>query len=357
MVWLASCTKLITAIAALQCVERGLFTLDDPADIDRLLPEWKNPEIIISCSENGPVLQPAKEKITLRKLLTHSSGLTYDIVHPDLIRWRASRGETQKGISAPILDIYLTPLVFEPGTAWAYGPGIDLAGLMVARANNCTLEAYMRPNIFDVLGMKDTVFHPKEHQNIFNRLMPMTTRVSDDKLVKGYPSFHPFAQPVDAADELGGVGLFSTAVDYLKILKSVLRNDGALLRPESVDLLFTPFLSQEAQASIGAFLSIPPFAPIMAAAGEPPHGTAGKEEWSHGLGGVVGLHCNENGFEPGWIQWGGGPGLRWWIDRKGGTCGFFATQLEPMGEPQHIALSKMFMDEIVKHFSKASIQA
>jgi CubicO group peptidase (beta-lactamase class C family) len=350
--WLASCTKLITVIATLQCIERGLFTLDDPADVDRLLPEWKDTQILTGWTDDEtPILQPAKEKVTLRRLLTHTSGLLYDFMHPDLIRWRESRGETPMGLEAPVLDCYLTPLVCEPGAAWAYSPGIDLAGLMVARANNCTLEVYMHRHIFDLLGMGNTSFHPKEHNNMIERLMPMATRVSDDEIIDGYEPLEVHRQPVDVTYELGGSGLFSTAADFLKVLKSVLRNDGKLLQSESIDLLFAPTLSQEQQASMGAFLSIPPFAPIMAAAGEPPLEATSQGHWSHSLGGVVGLYQSQKGFEPGWMQWGGAPGLKWWIDRKGGTCGFFATALQPMGEPRHVVLSKMFQTEVVEQFS------
>jgi CubicO group peptidase (beta-lactamase class C family) len=85
VMWLASCSKLVTAVAALQCVERGLFTLDDAADVDRLLPEWKALDVLTGFSEDGkPLLQPAKEKITLRRLLTHTSGIAYDFMNPSL---------------------------------------------------------------------------------------------------------------------------------------------------------------------------------------------------------------------------------------------------------------------------------
>jgi CubicO group peptidase (beta-lactamase class C family) len=114
--WIASCSKLVTTIAALQCVERGLFTLDDPTAVDRLLPEWKDPEILTGFTEDGkPILQPAKEKITLRKLLTHTSGVAYDMMHPMLIQWRQSRGEKPLAVRTPVTEGYKHPLVFEPG--------------------------------------------------------------------------------------------------------------------------------------------------------------------------------------------------------------------------------------------------
>jgi CubicO group peptidase (beta-lactamase class C family) len=141
--WLASCSKLVTTIAALQCVERGLFTLDDPADVDRLLPEWKDSEVLTGFNEDGqPVLQPAKEKITLKQLLTHTSGVAYDVMHPLLMQWRQSQGQELLAIKTPITVGFKHPLVFEPGTGWMYGAGLGLAGLMVARANTTTFSTY-----------------------------------------------------------------------------------------------------------------------------------------------------------------------------------------------------------------------
>ncbi|KAJ4372900.1 hypothetical protein N0V83_003191 [Neocucurbitaria cava] len=342
VMWLASCSKLVTAIATLQCVERGLFTLDDPEDADRLLPEWRNPEILTGWTDDdSPILQPAKEKITLRKLLTHTSGVAYDFMHPTLLRWRQSRGEGPLSMQAPITEGFATPLVFEPGSGFAYGGGLDLAGLMVARSNGCTLEVYMRRNVFDVLGMDDTSFY-LEHNDIRKRLMPMTCRATPDgPLVDGYGSYVALDATVSPRDEYGGAGLYGTAQDYLKLLKSVLRNDGQLLKSESIEQLFKPCLSHATQASLHQTLSDAMAASIMIP-GEPLVGTHGAGEWSHALGGIVALQDSDQGLKAGCMRWGGAPNLKWWMDKKGGTCGMFATQLFPPGEGKHAFLGKLY---------------
>ncbi|KNG50873.1 major facilitator superfamily transporter [Stemphylium lycopersici] len=345
--WIASCTKLVTAIAALQCVERDLFTLDDAADIDRLLPEWRQPDMLTGWTDDQtPILQPAKEKITLRKLLTHTSGIGYDFLSPELMKWRKSRGEGIVSLQAPITESFGTPLLFEPGSGFAYGGGLDLAGLMVARANKSTLEAYMRQNIFDVLGMDSTSFHAK-HNDIERLLMPMTTRPAPGAaLVSGYGPDEPLKALLEPADEFGGAGLFSNTEDYLKLLKSVLRDDGKLLKSESIDLMFAPSISPWAQASLNTTLSVPPYAAIMIP-GEGLPGTSGARAWTHALGGLVALEDDSRGgLKAGALQWGGAPNLKWWIDRKGGTCGVFSTQLFPAGELQHAFLGKLFQREV-----------
>lgn len=244
VMWGASCGKLPTTIAALQCVERGLFALDDPTDVDRLLPGWKDPEILVGWTDEGSaILQPAKEKITLKQLLTHTSGIGYDFMDPQLMRWRQSRGEEQLAYRTSIIESFRAPLVFEPGSGFAYGGGIDLAGLMIARANECTLEEFMRKNMFNVLGMNDTSFYIG-YNDIGKRLMPMTSRASPDgPLIDGYPPDIQHRQPLEPIEEFGGGGLFFTTEDYLKILKSILHNDTQLLQSATVDLMFTPAMT------------------------------------------------------------------------------------------------------------------
>lgn len=351
VMWLASCSKLVTAVSALQCIERGLFSLDDPADVSRLLPEWNNPEILAGWKDGKTDLQPAKEQITLRRLLTHTSGVGYDFLDPRLLQWRQSRGEGPLSMQAPITECFTTPLLFEPGTGFTYGAGLDLVGLMIARANNSTLEAYMRKNVFDILGMHDTSFYI-QHNDIGKRLMPMTTRGADGSLHDGYDPNASLQALVDPKDEYGGAGLFSTAEDYLKLLKSVLNDDGKLLRPESVEGLFTPCITPESKESLHQVLSIPFVANIMIP-GEPHVGTPGAGDWSHAPGGIVSLE-KAKGVKGGTLRWGGAPNLTWWIDRAGGTCGFSATQLFPPGETKHAFVPIMFREEMAAMFGKTS---
>lgn len=166
------------------------------------------------------------------------------------MKWRKKRGEGILAMRVPNTEAFTTPLLFEPGTGFAYGGGIDVAGLMIARAENSTLEHYMRRNIFDVLGMDNTSFNLK-HRSIGDHLMPMTTRpMPDEVLVAGYASDPPLKQPLEPRDEFGGGGLFSNTEEYLELLKSLLRNDGKLLKPENIDLVFKPCISPPAQESL-----------------------------------------------------------------------------------------------------------
>jgi CubicO group peptidase (beta-lactamase class C family) len=175
----------------------------------------------------------------------------------------------------PIIDLAKQPLAFEPGSSWVYGPGYELVGLMVARSNLTSLDSYMREHIFVVLGMDETSFHPLAHGDMAQRLMPMSTRVSpDEPLIDGEaPDVVVGALPLDPDDEYGGGGFFSTVEDYLKLLKSLLHNDGKLLKSESIDLLFKDALSPPTKAGLDMMLSNELWASICIP-GEPPVGTA-----------------------------------------------------------------------------------
>ncbi|KAJ4350082.1 uncharacterized protein N0V89_008703 [Didymosphaeria variabile] len=351
--WFASMTKFVTSVAVLQCIDRGLFGLESSDDVDRLLPEWSQPQILAGFEDGQPELQNAKEKITAGRLISHTSGLAYDF-HPGLLlKWRQSRGEGPRAMRGTIPDVFTTPLLFEPGTGWDYGPGHDVAGLMVARANNCTLEEYMRENIFDVLGMDDTTFEPRAHHDVAARLPPMVGRpLPDEPLSDEIASLNSTRNlMLDHKDQYGSGGLFSTAEDYLKLLKSILRNDGQILKPETVDTLFVSTMSPSSDAALNITLANPAMAAAMIP-GEPIVGSPGAGEWTHGLLGLIGLISKEGGLQAGWTQWGGAPNLKWWIDRKGNSCGIFATQLSPPGEKRHQPMTHLFQQEMAKRYRR-----
>jgi CubicO group peptidase (beta-lactamase class C family) len=124
---MASCGKLVGTIAALQCVERGMIAIDDPKAISRILPELAHP--LVFTDPHGPDLStvPATTQITLRHLLSHTSGLAYDFFEPKLQAWRANKGERPVlSLGGDVVRAHSVPLMFEPGTGFVYGGGIDV---------------------------------------------------------------------------------------------------------------------------------------------------------------------------------------------------------------------------------------
>lgn len=149
--WAASCTKLLTSICVMQLVEQGRLNLDD--QVYEVLPELAGLKIITQ-AEPELEYKTAHNKITYRHLLTHTSGLGYDFSHPLLTAWRQRNPRATTGPLKPVPEHFHIPLVFEPGTAWMYGCGLDWAGLAVERVAGVTLAEYMDQFIFHPAGVE-----------------------------------------------------------------------------------------------------------------------------------------------------------------------------------------------------------
>ncbi|MBV8507565.1 MAG: beta-lactamase family protein, partial [Alphaproteobacteria bacterium] len=151
---IASMTKAVTSVAALQLVEQGKLSLDAPVpDID---PVIGSPQVLDGFDAKGvPQLRPAKRPISLRHLLTHTSGLSYRLWDAKAARYteafeRLSAREKKQALR--------TPLMFDPGERWQYGPSIDWVGRIVESVSGEPVDTYFRNHIFDPLGMNDTAF-------------------------------------------------------------------------------------------------------------------------------------------------------------------------------------------------------
>ena len=336
---LASQTKLLTAVAALQIVERGLIAFDD--DVEELLPELAEQQVLTGFDEDDkPVLVARTEKITFRygstiqletysilteisrHLVTHTAGTAYDAGNPTLIKYQAHRGVTTN-TGPDVVSRFSYPLIFQPGTAWSYGSGIDWAGLVVERLTKSTLEEYMKANIWDPLGLKTMTFFPSKREGLEARVPLLSVRGPDGKL---YPFKEPFLN-TGATGCFGGSGGYATLGEYRTFLLSLLRNDGKILRPESVDELFRPQLTAPQAESFKEFLLGPMGAFFI--------GEFKPEEYKHdfGFGGVVFVEGYEDGRrKAGALSWGGVANTFWMIDREAGLALTFGTQVIPPGD-------------------------
>jgi CubicO group peptidase (beta-lactamase class C family) len=214
---IASMTKAITSIAAVQLVERGKIALDDPVpDID---PALSRPQVLDGFDAAGqPKLRPAKRPITMRHLLTHTAGFTYDWSNPNTSRYL--QATKMPPMSSGTLAALRQPLAFDPGEKWEYGINIDWVGRIIETVSGQPLDAYLREHVCGPLGMNDTGFAPTPEQR--SRLATVHQRQADGTLV---PTAFDF--PANPEFHAGGGALYSTARDYLTLLKMLL-NDGSL---------------------------------------------------------------------------------------------------------------------------------
>ncbi|KAH7110276.1 beta-lactamase/transpeptidase-like protein [Dactylonectria macrodidyma] len=295
--WIASMTKIVTATALMQLVERKLIDLDD--DVRPLVPELAAVQILKPTNTGGEiVLENNSAAITLRQLLTHSSGMSYDAVDPDLQKWSKSIGRTSKTLDQT-REGWNTPLRFAPGSSWMYGSGIDWAGQVLEKVTGQTLGAYMSENIFKPLGMGDTTFRRQDiAEQLTGRIADCCYRTPDGSLVAG-----PLPVSENPPQDSGGAGLFSTAKDYAVFIQALLsasQGEGTLLRRTSVDEMFRPQLNDSQGRDMHALIKdIIPFPADI--------------PMNHGISGVINLADVDGKRRKGTLTWGGMTNPNWVI--------------------------------------------
>ncbi|KAI7229085.1 beta-lactamase family protein [Hortaea werneckii] len=313
----ASMTKLLTSIAALQLVEAGLIKLDD--DVSKILPEVGEQKILKGFDGDTPMLEDRKSPLT--HLLTHTSGFGYDLADVGLTKYQKSVGKTP-GAGSTVEETRSYPLLFEPGTAWMYGCSTDWAGKLVERISGMTLEEFMRENMFRLVGVKEITFWPEQNPDLKGKVPQMTTRTSDGSLA-------PFEGPsinTGMTDCFGGHGAYGTIRDYLKIQHSILANDGKLLKPETVEAMFSRQLSPESAKSLNWFMKSHPMSKMMVGEYNP------DVELDWGLAGILFLKDDIGKRKKGTLHWSGMANCFWVIDRDADLAYTLGTQVLPPGD-------------------------
>lgn len=312
--WIASCTKAITSVAALQLVERGVLSLDAP--VGDMLPTLAAPRVLTGFNDAGePILRPATAPITLHRLLTHTSGLGYDFACEGLAKYLSVTGERLMGVTDP--DI---PLMFEPGADWLYGIGIDWAGRLVEAASGQTLDSYFAEHIFAPLGMAETTFFPNADQQ--SRRATVHQKLPDGSFVA-----IPFGMPGEPHFMMGGGGLYSTAADYLKFLGAMVAGGAPLLKPETFAMMMA---NQVGDLGAGALKTTQP---TLSRDFEPLPGVT--KRW--GLAGLLNTDPAPSGRSAGSLAWAGLPNCYYWADPVTAAAGIVLAQLFPFGDPGVLA--------------------
>jgi CubicO group peptidase (beta-lactamase class C family) len=232
---LASMTKAVTTVAIMQLFEKGKLGLDDP--IFYYIPAFAKSQVLESFNEADSTYTtvPAKKPITIRQLLTHSSGLTYGVFNPGKIQAVYEKNNANEfGLSHETLTteemanvLAKVPLIFHPGDKYMYGYNMEILGRIVEVASGMSLGSYFQEHIFKPLGMKDTYFYlPKEKHK---RLVPIYTYNDDKKMVmatKSLTGLDPAYPTWENKNHFaGGGGLSGTAMDYA-IFTQALCNGG-----------------------------------------------------------------------------------------------------------------------------------
>ena len=318
---IASMTKAITTTAALQLVEQGKVTLDGP--VGEHLPQLAKLDVLHGFDQKtgAPVLRPASKPVTLRQLLTHTSGFCYDIWDEQMFQYASK---------VPSGPAAVPPLMFEPGTRWQYGTGIDWAGRLVEKVSGLTLEQYFQSRIPAPLGMKDTsyILAPEK----FDRMVSLYQRQNDGSLKENRR-----AQPSPPREFNGGGGLYSTVGDYTRFMQMILRRGrGAgkeqILEARTVEMMKT---NQIGALSAGKMKTYRP--QLSSELQFHPGATDGFT-----LGFLINATAYEGGRSAGSLAWAGLDNTFYWIDPRRGMCAVLMMQFLPFVDQSAVAVLNDF---------------
>jgi CubicO group peptidase (beta-lactamase class C family) len=318
---IASMTKAITSVAALQLVEQGKVSLDEP--VARHLPQLANLDVLEGFDANGKAsLRPSKTPVTLRHLLTHTSGFCYDNWDGDMFRYLSQKPAPDT--SKP------GPLMFEPGKRWQYGQGVDWAGRLVEAVSGATLEDYFQEKILRPLGMADTSYVLPAAK--FDRMVTRYHRSGDSDLQQEERKL-----PAVPKSFNGGGGLYSTAGDYVRFMQMIL-NHGAgpgtarILQAETVQTMST---NQIGSLTAGKMKSFKP--DISSDVDIQPGRT---EKW--GLGFLINTTAYPEGRSAGSLAWAGLYNTYYWIDPKRRRCAVILMQYLPFVDREAVGMLNDF---------------
>ncbi len=318
--WVASLTKAVTSVAAMQLVEAGRIGLDQP--LGPVVPKLAGLQVLDGFGDDGqPRLRPARRDVTLHDLLTHTSGFVYEMWNADIGRYVRTTGKPGSGSG---LNAGLEmPLAFDPGERWEYGIGVDWAGKVVEAVTGQSLGSYFDQHIFRPLGMTDTQFgRPDSH-----RVATIHHRLPDGGLRAGSSG-----RPARPELESGGGGLYSTASDYLRFLGMLLRGGDGVLRPDTV--------ARMGANQIGA-LDVSRMRTVMPPMSNDAEFFPGMVKgWGYGF--VINTEPGHAGRAANSLAWAGLANCYYWIDPTHKVAGVLMSQILPFADPDVLRLFDAF---------------
>lgn len=312
-----SMTKPITSLALMMLYEEGQFQLHDP--VSKFIPEFAEVKVLASATQEGFEVAELEREITIWHLLTHTAGLTYDFFEDSPVdaMYREAEilsplGILKMPLQEMIQRLVRLPLTHQPGTAWRYSMATDVLGYLIEVISGMSLDVFLEQKILKPLGMEDTDFYVPEAK--LGRFAAMYSPTEDGGIeLLDAPATSPYSKPTRFLS--GGVGLISTASDYIRFAQMLLNGgelDGTrLLGRKTIELMTTNHLPDE-------------LIPIQLQ----PHTLYGC---GFGLGFRVLVNAAQAGLlaSEGEFGWGGAASTSFFVDPKEELIGLLLTQLMP----------------------------
>lgn len=322
--WIASMTKMLTTVAALQCRDRGLLDFDAP--VAKYLPEWDDLQVLEGFDGDTPRLRPQRSTASVAQLVNHTAGNTYWFWNADMARYEELTG--QLNVVSGSATALRAPLVADPGTRFEYGTNTDFLGRVLEEASGQQLDAYFAEHITGPLGMADTGFRVRDDQR--SRLVAL--HVPD-----GAGGWTPTEFELPAAPDYwtGGHGLYSTPRDYLAFQRMLL-GGGAL---DGIRLLADATVAECFVNQIGA-LDVP----ALVATASPAHtvdwAPGENHKWGWGL--LINTADSPGARAAGSGAWAGLGNTHFWVDPTSGMTGAIFSQFFPFLSPAYVEVYAEF---------------
>jgi len=319
---IASMTKAVTSTAAMQLVEQGRMSLDDPAE--KYLPQFAGLKVIESfdAATGAYKVRPVSRPPTVRHVLTHTSGLGYPFTSATLRDFKPRAGEQYP---------FGGPLLFDPGERWHYGTSTDVVGALVEKISGQKLEDYFRQHIFNPLKMMDTSYNVPQEKAA--RLVAAQQR--DGARMDGTIVRQSVQPGLTIAEPIGGGGLASTASDYGRFVRMLLNGgelDGArVLKADTVKLM--------GENHIGA-VSVPALKTALPRSADFTFIADGRDKW--GLGFLITTDQVAGKRSPGSLSWGGISNTFFWVDPTRGIAGVIMMQYLPFADAKALSVYDAF---------------
>jgi methyl acetate hydrolase len=316
-------TKLVTSVAILQLVEAGTVDLDSEAVLATHCPELVALPILKGITDGVPELVARKSPLTVRHLLTHTSGLAYDFTSPLLAEYSKVTGKPSHWAAS--VEGYTLPLIFEPGSHWVYSTGIDWAGILIERVSGKRLSAYFHDHIFAPLGLTEAQIGFFPTDGVKAHLQQVCGRVADP--APGAPRLEHSSSPRTfdmakmASSQLGGGGgLFGTARAYLRFLQGILASaaPGGILTPASYKELFTDSLPARGDGNT-VHEGLTSMARLFGYA-DPDHVANSAQHLGHSVGLLLNDKDSVHGRRAGTGCWSGLARTYYWLDPATGIA-------------------------------------
>jgi CubicO group peptidase (beta-lactamase class C family) len=304
-------TKLVTSCAALLLFEEGRFQLDDP--IEQFIPQLANRRALRPGATSLDQTEPAVGPITIRHLMSHSSGLSYGLLDPGTLIFKAYNERkilNPATTLAEMMDVLADlPLVFHPGTSWEYSVATDVLARLVEVTSGQRFDAFIQSRILGPLGMVDTGFVASDRNRLVayyagadlaDPMKPGLIRADDSPYPGAY--LRPFPR------QSGGSGLVSTLPDMVALIRSLLPGGPTLLKPDTIEQMMSNQLPEDVWIRFAAFGVL-----------------QGK---GHGLAGALILEPSafDHHDARGELFWGGRAGTQWWISPETNIAGLIMAQ-------------------------------